>query len=149
MGLTDLIGKIQSTLPDFLLIAVSSADGTPDGENFHVRINDIFVPLDYENPAEKINDLIDLLHSRVVYSSGDAYFEPPKAFVNRDYAKFTGEDLQEILSNLAEAPVALFISKTDWYVDVMGSGAFYPLKKVTASEFINYIQDKYWEGVIE
>ena len=56
MGLTDLIGKVQSTLPDFLLIAVSSADGTPDGENFHVRINDIFVPLDYENPAEKIND---------------------------------------------------------------------------------------------
>ncbi len=148
MGLTDLIAKVQSTLPNFLTIAISSADGTPDGENFHVRINDIFVPLEYENPAEKINDLIDLLHSRVVYSTGDAYFKAPKAFANKDYAKFTSEDLQEILSNLADAPIALFITKTDWYVDVLGSGAFYPLKRVSASEFINYIEDKYWEGVI-
>lgn len=149
MGLTDLIAKVQSTLPNFLTISISSADGTPDGENFHVRINDIFVPLEYENPAEKINDLIDLLHSRVIYSTGDAYFKAPTAFANKDYAKFTSEDLQEILSNLADAPIALFITKTDWYVDVLGSGAFYPLKRVSASEFINYIEDKYWEGVIQ
>ena len=148
MGLTALIEKVQSELPDFLLIAISSADGTPGGENFHIFINDIFVPLDFENPSEKINDLIDLLHSRVIYGAGDAYFKAPTAFRNRDYAKFSGEDLQEILSNLANAPIELFISKNDWYADVMGTGVFYPLKNVSASEFIDYIEDKYSEGVI-
>ena len=148
MGLTALIGKVQSELPDFVLLAISSTGGTPGGENFHIFINDIFVPLDFENPSEKINDLIDLLHSRVIYGAGDAYFNPPKAFTNRDYAKFSSDDLQEILSNLADTPIVLFISKNDWYVDVMGTGVFYPLKSVSASEFIDYIDEKYSEGVI-
>lgn len=147
MGLTDLILAVQSELPKFLTLTIGGH--YYDNECLHIKINDIYVPLDNEEPLTKINDLIDLLHNYSEYKSGDAFFQKPKAFSHKDYFKMNVDWLYEISSNLGQTPVVLFISKNEWYVDVMGSGFFYPLRNVTASEFIDYLERQYGLGVIE
>lgn len=64
-GLSDLIKEVQLALPDWLTLTVSSIEGTEGSEHFHIMLNDIFIPLDYYEPANKVNDLIDHLHSYV------------------------------------------------------------------------------------
>jgi len=147
MGLTDLITVVQRELPDFLTLTVGG--NYFDSECFHVKINDIYVPLDGEEPATKINDLIDLLHNYSTYQPGDGIFQKPKAFTNKNYFKVHEDWLFEISSNLGQTPVILFITKTDWFVDVSGTGPFYPLRKVPASEFIDYLERLHNLGVIE
>ena len=148
MGLTDLIAVVQRELPDFLTITIGGSYF--DSECFHIKINNIYVPLDdEEKPASKINDLIDLLHNYTTYKPGDGIFQKPKAFTNKNYFKVHEDWLHEIASNLGQTPVILFISKNDWHVDVSGTGPFYPLKKVPASEFIDYLERLHNIGVIE
>ncbi len=147
MGLTDLITVVQRELPDFLTLTVGG--NYFDSECFHVKINDIYVPLDGEEPATKINDLIDLLHNYSTYQPGDGTFQKPRAFTNKNYFKVHEDWLFEISSNLGQTPVILFISKNDWFVDVSGTGPFYPLRKVPASEFIDYLERLHNLGVIE
>ncbi len=148
MGLTDLIAVVQRELPDFLTLTVGGHHR--EQEWLHIKINNIYVPLDYDDePTEKINDLMDVLHNFTNYKSGDGIFEKAKAFTNKNYFKVHLDLLAEISSNLGQTPVILFISKSEWYVDVSGSGPFYPLKKVPASEFIDYLDRQYKLGVIE
>jgi hypothetical protein len=68
-------------------------------------------------------------------------FRPATAFTVRDYFNLDPIVLHEILSNLADTPVAIFIAKREWYVDVQNSGFFHPLKGITAAEFLDYIRD--------
>lgn len=147
MGLTDLILAVQSQIPKFLTLTIGG--NSFDCDCLHIKINDSFIPLDGEDPLSKINDLIDLLHNYSDYKTGDAYFPKAKAFTNKDYFKIDVDWLYEISRNIGQTPVVLFISKSEWYVDVMGSGLFYPLRKVTASEFIDYLERQYYLGVIE
>ncbi len=148
MGLTDLIAVVQRELPDFLTLTVGSH--YYESECLHIKINNIYVPLDYdEKPASKINDLIDLLHNYTNYKPGDGFFQKAEAFTNKNYFKVHEDWLYEISSNLGQTPVVLFISKSEWYVDVSGSGPFYPLKNVIASEFIDYLERLHNMGVIE
>lgn len=141
LGLSDLIKEVQMALPDWLTLTVSSIEGTEGSEHFHMKINSIFIPLDYYEPAEKVNDLIDQLHSYVLYKSGTTIFEPARAFTVKDYFRLDSIVLHEILSNLAYAPVSMFISKYEWFVDVENNGFFYPLKGVSAAEFLDYIRE--------
>jgi len=148
MGLTDLIATVQRELPEFLTLTVGGYHY--DQEWLHIKINNIYVPLDHDDePTEKINDLIDLLHNYTNFNSGDGIFKKPTAFTNKNYFKVHIDLLAEISSNLGQTPVILFISKSDWYADVSGSGPFYPLKNVIASEFIDYLERLHNMGVIE
>lgn len=114
-----------------------------------MKINNIYVPLDYEPSTSKINDLIDLLHNYSEYKSGDGFFQKPIAFTNKNYFNVHEDWLYEISRNLGQTPVILFISKNEWFVDVSGSGPFYPLKKVPASEFVDYLEGLYKTGEID
>lgn len=51
MGLTDLITVVQRELPDFLTLTVGG--NYFDSECLHVKINDIYVPLDGRSPPPK------------------------------------------------------------------------------------------------
>ena len=141
LGLSDLIKEVQLALPDWLTLTVSSIEGSDDSEHFHIKLNEIFIPLDFYEPVEKVNDLIDHLHSYVRYESGTYIFEAAKAFTVKDYFKLDAFVLHEILSNLAQTPVAIFISRHEWFVDVLNSGYFYPLNNVSAAEFLDYINE--------
>jgi hypothetical protein len=145
LGLSDLIRQVQYALPDWLTITISSIEGTEGSEHFHIKLNEIFIPLDYSEPSTKVNDLIDHLHCYVRYESGATVFDPAKAFTNKDYFKLEPFVLHEILSNLADTPVTIFISKSEWFVDILNCGFFYPLKNVSASEFLDYINDLWFE----
>ena len=148
MGLTDLIAVVQRELPDFLTLTVCG--NAYEQEWLHVKINNIYVPLDYDDePTAKINDLMDVLHNYTNYTFGDGIFKKAKAFTNKNYFKVHLDLLAEISRNIGQTPVILFISKSEWYVDVPGSGPFYPLKKVLASEFINYLNRLDNMGVLE
>ena len=138
LGLTSLIKEVQLTLPDWLTLTVSSTEYST-GEHFHIKLNEIYIPIDYFKPADKVNDLIDHLHNFVRYENGSVYFPVAKAFSVKDYFKLDPFVLHDILNNLADTPAAIFISKREWYVDVLNSGFFYPLKNVPAAEFLDYI----------
>ena len=138
-GLSGLIREVQLALPDWLTLTVSSIEGTEDGECFHIKLNGIFIPLDYYDPSKKINALIDHLHSYVRYESGAAIFDAAKPFTVKDHFKLDAYVLHEILSNLANNPVVIFISKQEWYVDILDSGLFCPLNHVSAAELLDYI----------
>jgi len=137
-GLTSLIEQVQKALPDWLTLTVSSAD---DEDNFHIKLNNIFIPLDFSEPEKKINGLIDTLQTYVRCADGDTLFYPIQAFTPNDYFRLDAIVLHEILWNLGSAPVAIFISKDDWYVHVYEHGIFYPLPHVSPAEFIDYIND--------
>jgi len=142
-SLSGLIATVQQNLPDWMIISISSIEFS-DGEHFHLKINDIFVPLNYDNPSEKLNDLIDHLHCYARYEVGSTIFDAATAFSHRDYINIKAELFHEILSNLADIPVAIFISKNYWYVDVSGSGSFFPLNATSASDFLDYVGDIVW-----
>lgn len=147
MGLTDIISLVQREIPHFLTITVGGSHF--DSEWLHMKINNIYVPLDYEPSTSKINDLIDLLHNYSEYKSGDGFFQKPIVFTNKYYFNVHEDWLYEISRNLGQTPVILFISKNEWFVDVSGSGPFYPLKKVPASEFVDYLEGLYKTGEID
>ncbi len=137
-SLSDLIAEVQNCIPDFITLAISPLE-EDSVEPFYMRINEIYIPLEYEAPCEKVNDFIDFLHHHVRYKSGSGSFGKPTVFSVRDYFKINSEILYEILRNLGEAPAIMFISKNEWFVDVVDSGFFHPIKKITASEFIDYL----------
>jgi hypothetical protein len=141
LGLTNQINEVQKALPDWLTLTVSSISYFDEMEHFHIKLNDIFIPLDYYQPAKKINDLIDTLQNYVRYTGGDFQFYPIQAFTSKDYFELNAAILHEIVTNLGEAPLAIFISKHEWYVDLYQNGFFYPLPHVSASEFLDYISD--------
>lgn len=147
MGLTDLIACVQRELPHFLTLTVGG--NQLESEILHMKIGSLYVPLDGEAPTSKINDLIDLLHNYSEFKSGDGIFPTPIAFSNRDYVKIHEDWLYEISRNIGHTPIILFISKSEWFADISGSGAFYPMKRVTASEFIDYLDRLTIEGVID
>jgi len=148
LGLSDLISEVQLSLPDWLTLTVSSTEGMVGSVHFHIKLNEIFIPLDYYEPVEKVNDLIDNLHSYVRHQSGTYGFEAAKAFTIKDYFKLDAFVLHEILSNLAQTPVTIFISRSEWFVDVMNSGYFFPLNNVSAAELLDYINELYYDGQI-
>jgi len=69
LGLFDLIKEVQMALPDWLTLTVSSIEGIEGSEYFHMKVNSIFILLDYYEPAEKVTKLlsaIDEIRSRAV-----------------------------------------------------------------------------------
>lgn len=141
-SLSDLIKLVQSSIPDFITLAVSPLEESAI-EPFYMKINDIYVPLDYHAPSEKVNDLIDFLHNYVRYKNGVGSFGKPTAFGVKNYFRIEPEILYEILRNLAGTPGILFISKNEWYIDVVDSGVFYPLRGTSASEFVDYLNEEF------
>lgn len=141
-SLSSLIVTVQNALPDWIILALSTNEF--EGEPFHIKINEIFIPLSYDNPVVTINDLIDHLHCYSRYEKGLTIFPSAKIFTRHDYVKLEASVLYEILSNLADTPLAIFISKVEWYVDVSGSGPFFPLSNISASEFLDYVADIVW-----
>ncbi len=141
-SLTDLIEQVQLGLPEFITITISS-----DEEPFHMKLENCFFPLEYADPKSKIVKMISILGETTRYETGTCFLPPARAFDNDSHELSTAV-LHEILSNLEDAPVVLFITKTEWYVDVLDTGPFYPIDNVEAAEFIDYVYDNWHENAL-
>ena len=141
-SLTDLIEQVQLGLPEFITITISS-----DEEPFHMKLENCFFPLEYADPKSKIVEIVSILGKITRYETGTCSFPPAHALDN-ELTELSTPDLHEILSNLGDAPVVLFITKTEWYVDALDTGPFYPIDNVEAAEFIDYVYDNWHENAL-
>lgn len=141
-SLTDLIEQVQLALPEFITITISA-----DEEPFHLQLGECFFPLEYTDPKAKIVEIVSILGQVTQYETGTCFFPPARALGDESHG-ISRAVLHEILSNLGDAPVVLFITKTGWYVDALDTGPFYPLPNVEAAEFIDYVYDNWHENAL-
>ena len=139
LGLSGLIYKVQSAMPDWLVVTIGSSSNDEGRHNFHMKLNDLFIPLDHEDPCSTVNDLIDHMHHFAFYEPSIADVSISRAFKVSDYFHLEPLIFYEILNNIGYIPVLIYITKKSWYVSVHESGFFYPLRHVSASEFLDYI----------
>lgn len=138
ISLSTAIDIVQKALPFWLILSVHALDDE-NSEPFHLKLNNAFIPLDYNEPSEAINDLIDLLHHHAEYDPQSAAFSKPRAFSTKDYVKLDASILQEIEANLRSIRATIFISNKEWYAELPFSGPVYPLKNAVASEFFAFL----------
>lgn len=137
-SLTDLIEQVQLALPEFITITICA-----DEEPFHLQLGGCFFPLEYADPKLKIDKIISILGESIQYETGTCSFPRARAIRDGESLQLSTTALHEILSNLGDAPVVLFITKREWYVDVLDTGPFYPIPNVAAADFIDCIYDNW------
>ena len=139
-GFSALIAEVQAALPEYFSIAIRptiSSDEAP----FLVRLGNTFFPLDYYDPNTALQGLMELLGPPLIFDESKSDFSSDHLAHHADKYMVPRDALCEILSNLGEASLVLFIEKSCWYVHLYDHGYCFPLDKNRGAEFIDYCDD--------